>query len=322
MRLHYTSSKIIVSNNQLYASFFPKYFINFFLWLKQKINFALGRVLPEPQLSLIKSLLFGGKDNLPRDLKDKIRRVGLSHLVAVSGLHLTIVSQIITTILNACLISGFLNFFISCCFIFGFVVMADFSSSIIRASIMAFLLLLSQLFHRQYRSSYALIFAILIMAAINPQIIKNDLGFQLSVLATLGIIYIFPLFKKKRALNVWQESFFLSLSALIFVLPWIIYKTQMLSWITPLSNILVVPIIPYIMILCFLVVFSGFIFPISFFLGFCLNLVLTYVLKVIVILSRWPRVEIFIPQFSWLCVVIYYSLLMYFIYYHYKKYEN
>lgn len=310
-----------VSNAELYSSVFPKFLFHSFLWLRQKINFALAKILPEPQLSLMKSLFFGGKNNLPYDLKQQIRRVGLSHLVAVSGLHLTIVSQIISSILNACLIGGIFNFFISLLFILGFVVMADFSSSVIRASIMAIILLLSKLFHRVYRSSYALILAVLIMVSLKPQILADDFSFQLSVLATLGIIYVYPLFQKNNQLNFLKESFLLSISALIFVWPWIVYKTQMFSLVAPLSNLLVVPLIPVIMIMGFFVAGAAFIFfPLAFWGGFCLNILLSYVLKVITFLSRWPLAEVFWPQINWFFILVYYLVLIYIIYHYHKKY--
>ena len=312
-----------LGQNTRATQFLPDFLLKFFLILKQRINFGLNKIIPEPQLSLMKSLFFGGKANLPFELKKQIRQVGLSHLIAVSGLHLTIVTQIVSTCLNALLLTGFLNFLFSVFFILGFVVMADFSASVVRAAIMAILLLIARLNHRLYNSSFALIFAVLFMVFLNPKIIIEDFGFQLSVLATLGIVYFYPVLEKwpfwqkdifKSQLAFLKETMLLSFSALLFVAPWIIYKTQVFSLVTPLTNILIVPLVPIIMILGFLVALLSFIFfPLAFLLGFCLNFLLSYMMAVIKIFSSWRMSEILFPSLALSWLIFYYLLLIYYL---------
>ena len=318
-----------LGQNTRATQFLPDFFLRFFLALKQRINFGLSKIIPEPQLSLMKSLFFGGKANLPFELKKQIRKVGLSHLVAVSGLNLTIVTQIVSSFFNVFLLAGFLNFLFSVFFILGFTVMADFSASVVRAAIMAILLLIARLTHRLYNSSFALIIAVLLMIVFNPRIIIDDFGFQLSVLATLGIVYLYPLFEKwpfwqkdifKGRSAFLKETMLLSFSALVFVAPWIIYKTQMFSLVTPLTNLLIVPLVPIIMVLGFLVAFLSFIFfPLAFLVGFCLNFLLSYMLKIITLFSHWPMAEIFFPHFQAIWLIIYYLLLIYYLYYERRK---
>ncbi len=312
-----------LGQNTRATQFLPDFLLKFFLILKQRINFGLNKIIPEPQLSLMKSLFFGGKANLPFEFKKQIRQVGLSHLIAVSGLHLTIVTQIVSTCLNALLLTGFLNFLFSVFFILGFVVMADFSASVVRAAIMAILLLIARLNHRLYNSSFALIFAVLFMVFLNPKIIIEDFGFQLSVLATLGIVYFYPVLEKwpfwqkdifKSQLAFLKETMLLSFSALLFVAPWIIYQTQVFSLVTPLTNILIVPLVPIIMILGFLVALLSFIFfPLAFLLGFCLNFLLSYMMAVIKIFSSWRMSEILFPSLALSWLIFYYLLLIYYL---------
>ena len=312
-----------LGQNTRATQFLPDFFLRFFLALKQRINFGLSKIIPEPQLSLMKSLFFGGKANLPFELKKQIRKVGLSHLVAVSGLNLTIVTQIVSSFFNVFLLAGFLNFLFSVFFILGFVVMADFSASVVRAAIMAILLLIARLNHRLYNSSFALIFAVLFMVFLNPKIIIEDFGFQLSVLATLGIVYFYPVLEKwpfwqkdifKSQLAFLKETMLLSFSALLFVAPWIIYQTQVFSLVTPLTNILIVPLVPIIMILGFLVALLSFIFfPLAFLLGFCLNFLLSYMMAVIKIFSSWRMSEILFPSLALSWLIFYYLLLIYYL---------
>ncbi|MGC8651085.1 MAG: ComEC/Rec2 family competence protein [Minisyncoccia bacterium] len=299
----------------------PSSFIKIWLQLKNKINFGLSRVILEPQLSLMKSLFFGSKDNLPFEWKNKIRKVGLSHLVAVSGLHLNIVTQFVSLILDICLITGVFNFLLSALFILGFMVMADFSASVVRAAIMTLLLLLARLNHRLYRSSSAIILAILIMVFLDPKIIFNDLGFQLSVLATLGIIYFSPLISHwsfwqkeifQNQFHLLKDTLILSFSALIMVTPWVVYQTHFLSLVTPLTNLLVVPLVPIIIIFgLFIGLISLLFYPLGLFLGVFLNFLLQYVLEIINWFSHWAWAEILLPSLPlWLIICIYLGLII------------
>lgn len=303
------------------SQFLPSFFTQTCLQIKEKLNFGLGRVILEPQLSLMKSLFFGSKNNLSWEWKNKMRKVGLSHLVAVSGLHLNIVTQFVSLIFNDCFITGFPNFIFSVFFILGFMVMADFSASVVRAAIMTLLLLLARLTHRLYRSSFAIFLAILLMMFLDPKIIFNDLGFQLSVLATLGIIYFYPLIEHwpfwqkeifQNQLHLLKETLILSLSALIMVTPWIVYVTHLLSLVAPLTNLLVVPIIPMIMIFGLIVALASFLlYPLGFLLGFFLNFLLSYVLWVVNLFSHWAWSEILLPPLPfWGVILIYLGLMI------------
>lgn len=307
----------------------PSWFVQFCLQIKEKINISLSRVLREPQLSLMKGLFFGGKNNLPKELKNKIRKVGLSHLIAVSGFHFNIITQFLSFILDLLSITGIFNFIINIIFIFGFTIMADFSASVIRAAIMSILLLIARLTHRLYNSGFALIFTVLIMVFLNPQILVEDLGFQLSVLSTLGIIYLYPVLEKatfwqkeifKKQLAFLKEIILLNISASLLVMPWIIYKTQYFSLVAPLTNILIVPLVPFAMILGFVIILLNFLFfPLALFVGFCLDFLLIYIIQVINIFSQWRLAEILFPPLNIYWIIIYYFLLIYYIYQANKK---
>jgi competence protein ComEC len=162
------------------------------------------------------------------------------------------------------------------------------------------------------------------MVLLNPRIIIDDFGFQLSVLATLGIVYFYPVFEKrpfwqkdifKNQLAFLKETLLLSFSALVFVAPWIIYQTQVFSLVTPLANLLIVPLVPTVMVLGFLVAWlSFFFFPLAFLLGFCLNLLLSYMLQIIALFSQWRLAEVLLPHLDAFWLVIYYGLLIYYLY--------
>ena len=116
---------------------------------------------------------------------------------------------------------------------------------------------------RLANSKNAILFAAAAMLAINPLLLRYDAGFQLSFLATLGIIYVYPLFEKNffaGEQNIFKETIFMTMAAQVFVLPVILANFEKLSVISPLANLLILPAIPYIMLGGFAAGMAGFIF--------------------------------------------------------------
>lgn len=324
--------------NYSYRNLLPQILVNQVIQFKQNIIQKLNFVLPEPQLSVVKSLLFGGKNILSYDLKILFRNTGLSHLIAISGLHLTIITQLFLYLINNIPCPKLIRFILLFCIILLYIIIADFSPSILRAASMALLMMFANLAYRQYHSSFALIITVLFLTAINPGIIK-DISFQLSVLATFGIIYLYPILNKEFIFNndldntnkiiqifksfiiILTNSFKLCLSALLFVLPLTIYYFHELSLITPLTNVLVVPLVPLVLILSFLVVFLLFLCrPVALFVSWLLKLLLDYFLFVIKFFGSWSRANFFISNIPLWLVISYYVILFSLLYF-YKKFN-
>jgi len=282
----------------------------------------LGKILPQPQAGLAKSFLFGGRKNLSFELKNKIRRVGLSHIVAVSGMHLAFIAGFVAAFNTLFSANRYFGFFSSLSVILVFVIMADFTPSVVRALVMTFLFLLSRLKWRIYNPINAVLFAAFAMTVLEPKIIFDDLGFQLSFLAILGIIYFYPLFEKysfwqkeifKSPLRVFKEAAILSFSSLILVFPWIVFKTGAASLVGPFANVLIVPLVPYVMILGLITALLSFIFyPLAIFIGFYLNLLLILIVGIIQFLSSLSFSEIYLPfGFRYLFLAFYFFPLWY-----------
>jgi len=302
----------------------PSSFYNLILSARDKMKNFLSEIVPEPAVGLLNGFLFGGYGNLSVDLEEKIRKTGLSHLVAVSGFHLSVIAKLISSFFALLSLSGFLSFLFSILFLLIFMMMAGFTASVLRAGLMSGLLLFSQLNFRLYHPVNALLFAALIMVIINPLVLFYDFGFQLSFLATLGIIYFSPILKEK---SFWQKDFFrdrgfiiketviASFSSLVFVAPWLIYKTQVFSLVTPLSNFLITPMVPYIMFGgLFLIIVSSISFYPALVFGFFLTMILTFCLKTINFLSALPFAEIFFPEVFRYFIFLFYPLLVFYIF--------
>ncbi len=270
---------------------------------------ALERVLPEPHASLASGLILGGSAGLGEEAEKEFQTAGLSHITVLSGFNITVVANFFMRVL------AFLPMTFSIgggvLAIFLFVAMVGGGSAASRAAVMAALSLLARGFGRIYEAGIALIVAGFLMILWNPKILAFDVGFQLSFLATLGLIYLSPIFDgkfsfipKKFGLRDMAAT---TLGAQVAVYPWIVYKIGNLSLIGFLANLLVLPVIPFVMAGGF---FTGFLGAFSFILsipaGYFSYFLLNYILQVARVASSLPLAAFDISNFPlWLTILIY-----------------
>ena len=282
------------------------------LQFKGKLRESLNQIFPLPHSSILNAMLLGDKRQIPNEWKEKLNIAGLRHIVVVSGLHITILTAIL---LNVFLAFGFWRqqaIIASLIFIILLVALTGFQPSTIRAAIMGGVFLLAQYFGRMNTSSRSIVFAASIMLFQNPLILKSDLGFQLSFLATLGIVFLCPILEEflKKIPTLFQSRNILAMtiSAQIFTLPLLVYNFGYFSLVSPLTNVLVLPFLPWILGLGFLSgifgIFSQFLAQI--FSLFCW-VFLTYVLKIVEFFSQSWAFKTF--KISWIWLIISYFLL-------------
>jgi competence protein ComEC len=166
-------------------------------------------------------------------------------------------------------------------------------SSAIRAAIMGTLVLIAQYFGRQSESSRIIFLAGATMLFLNPLLLRYDIGFQLSFLATLGLIYLSPvfqeIFKKFPNFLEMRNNLISTLSAQTFVFPILIYNFGQFSLISPLPNILILWLLPFLTIFGFIFSFIGIFSKIlGYLLSFPAWFFLSFVLKVIDFFSKFP----------------------------------
>jgi len=274
------------------------WFIQQLLVIKYGFTNQLAKVFDEPYLSLLQGLLIGARKTLSQEIVDAFIATGLSHIVAVSGYNTSIIIKTLEK--SARFLGRRASIILSVSFIIGFVIISGASSSVIRASIMGGLLLVSFIAGRLYSISPSLCAAALIMVMINPRILYWDVGFQLSFAATLGIVYLFPLFEKLTGFL--SDPFSLktylltSLAAIIATLPLIVWQFQRMSLVAPLANVLVLPVVPITMLFGFLsslpVIGAGF--------ALIANYLLQYIISMTLLLSNWQHasIDFAISQFT------------------------
>jgi competence protein ComEC len=282
---------------------------------KEKLKESLNRTLPIPHSGILEALLFGEENNISNEWKEKFNLTGTHHIAAVSGMNITIISAILLNFLLALGLWRNQAFYFSIAILIMYILMIGAPASGVRAGIMAILFLTSQHFGRLSSASRLMLFAAAIMLAINPLLLKLDVGFQLSFLAVMGLIFLQPFFSEllKKIPDNFQlrTSLATTLSAQIFVLPLLIYNFGQVSLISPLINILILPLIPFVTIFGFVFAFIGIFFQsLARILFWFVYLMLAYIIKVIDLFSRISWASLNFKNVSWVWLIILYFILI------------
>jgi len=303
-------------------------------WFKQRIfNFkdrlrnVIEQTLLPPQSSILKAIFLGDRYGLSDGLKEKLNISGTRHIVAISGMHMIIMTQILLFLaLGIGLWRGQAFYFVVILLIL-YITMIGAPASAVRAGLMAGLLLLAQKIGRLRNADRAVVFAATGILVVNPLLLKSDVGFQLSFMACLSIIYLKPILDAKTA--KWPNPFRLkdiltmTLAAQLGALPILIFHFGNLSLISPLANLLIVPFLPVIMISGIFLVFTGLVWlGLAKILAWPVWFLLSYVVKVVDYLSSFPLAAYEFKNASWGILGMYYVGLVVFILYEKKKLGN
>lgn len=248
----------------------------------ETLTAVVNRLLPEPHAGLLAGLLFGTKANLSKELYDSLVRSGTLHIVALSGMNISIVANILGDMLRR-IVSRRVASLATIFAITLFVWFVGPSASVVRAAIMGSISLLAVVAGRQYWSLFSWLLAVATMILLNFQWLF-DISFQLSALATLGII----LFGKTEK-NVFLNDLRLTLAAQVFTIPLILFHFHRISLISPVSNVLIGWLIAPLTMLGWVTVFLGFVWlPLGQILSWIDWALLQYVLFIISATSKLP----------------------------------
>lgn len=232
--------------------------------LRERLSQSLAEVLPEPQVSLAQAIVLGIRDNISSSVWDDFSHTGTAHLLAISGLHLSILAGMVVS-LGIWLMGRrrYLYIWLALGAIWVYATLTGMRPPIVRAAIMASLFLTADLVGRQRSAITALAFAAAIMVGLNPRILWSA-SFQMSFMAMVGLILLAPLFQagaRKLVNAVWSEdkpgaaianfaadSFGVTLGALVGVGPLIAYYFGIVSFVAPIATFLTLPALPGIIV--------------------------------------------------------------------------
>ncbi len=251
----------------------------------------INEILPEPHSSFLAALLVGARRSLPESLTEAFIKTGTSHIVAISGYNISLIGVILFNTLGFLLVPRRFVFWVTAAIIILFSLMAGAGASVVRAAIMGLLLLISKREGRFYGMTNAIIFAGAAMLFFNPFLLRYDAGFQLSFLATLGLVYLSPyfeiLFMKLPNIFSFRSNLIATVSASLATLPVIIFSFGRFSAVSVPANVLILPAIPPTMLFGFSAGAISFIsIKLGSFLGLIAWFLLSYQIWVISILSK------------------------------------
>ncbi|MGC9610805.1 MAG: ComEC/Rec2 family competence protein [Minisyncoccia bacterium] len=286
--------------------------------LKNSIVDDFGKFLPYKESAFLSGLVLGERSDFSEGFKTAMQTSGTTHLVALSGYNVTLIISAFMAIFLT-FFRRKTSFFLAFIFLIAFVLMTGAEASVVRAAIMGALVVVAKESGRIWNPRNAITLAGLLMVLVNPKVLVFDAGFELSFLALVGIVYLRPAIqryfriKEEAGVFSWRDNLLTTGAAQLMVVPVLIQSFGSFSLISLVSNILILGLVPYTMILGFVsAVFSR--------ISYCLTLVLNWFI--------WPflRAETGIIEFfgrfglslnlslSWVFILIYYSCLMFFIY--------
>ncbi len=290
--------------------------------IKHHFTNSINRVIPQPESSLLAGLLIGTKQSLGKDLLTEFSRAGVSHVVVLSGYNIAIVAESIMALLI--FLPSTIAFGIGCVSILLFTILAGGGASAIRAAIMVLVALFAKKTNRTYTASRAFAIAVVGMLVWNPLLLAFDPSFQLSALATIGLIFVSPFFApyltrvtEKYGLREIVSS---TIATQVIVLPFLIYNTGVLSLVSLPVNILILGTVPLTMLLGFI---TGSVGLISMYLAFIpalpTILLLWYQLTIVHIGATFPFGAVVLPAFSFGVLIFVYVLIFLGLYFLQKR---
>jgi len=294
--------------------------------LRERLAAALARALPEPQGSLAQGILLGLRGNIPDSLNDAFSRTGTAHILAISGLNISIVIAMFLS-LGALLFGRQRSLYIwlALAFTWLYTLLAGMNPPVIRAAIMGSLFLIAVYLGRQGSAIIALAFAAAVMVGIQPQLLWS-VSFQLSFLAMAGLILLYPYFQAwgrkgvARAFgdretlastgNVITDVFAASLASTVAIAPLIAYSFGIVSLVGLPATFFSLPALPAIIITAALVAFAGLFAPLmAQILGWLAWLFLSFFIFLVQGFDALPYASLEVTAISARYVVGYYAVL-------------
>jgi competence protein ComEC len=245
--MYYPKIKLLGSDNNFN-------FVGSIYKIKQLFLEKVGQIMPSPESELLGGILLGVKRSLGTELENNFRKVGLVHIIVLSGYNVTIIAEAILKFFS--FLPKLFSIFFGGISVLIFCIMVGSGATVVRSTIMTILALVARISGRTYSVNRALFFAGSIMLVMNPMILLYDPSFQLSFLATLGLINLsgfvkkfFPFVPEKFGLREITTATF---STQITVLPLLMKMTGQLSIVAPIVNIITLQFIPLTMLLGFI----------------------------------------------------------------------
>lgn len=231
--------------------------------IRRKTNKIYQKSLSPVSAGLLSGIVFGGDRNLPKEFADDLRISGVTHVIAASGMNVTFVASFLMGVF-ALFFRRQIAITIAIFGIFFYAYIAGLEPSIVRAAIMGAIVFSAKLLGKESFALLSLIITVFVMIFYNPNFL-SEVGFQLSVVATAGIVLIKPILDRGfeqfgKFGKLVREDIGTTISAQIMTLPILLGTFGIFNLLSVIVNALVLWTIPILMILGGISLILGFIF--------------------------------------------------------------
>lgn len=291
-----------------------------------KIEQKANTLFQNKEADIITAILIGKKENLEKEVQDTFKNSSLSHMLAISGMHVSYVIMGVGFLIEKTKLGKKTGSIITIVFLLFFILLTGQTLSVTRACFMVIYRIVASLRRKKVTVLSSITISILILMVCNPYCIF-DIGLQLSYGGTIGIVLCYKRFQKeekseqkpiKKYLRKIQEIAKISLSANIILIPIVLYHFNTISLTFFISNVLATPIIGILVIGGFVSIISSLIWnPI----GKCLALILQFFIslfwQIAMFTSQLPFSKIYLATPKLSTILLYYAFI--FLLFFYKK---
>lgn len=306
---------------------------------KLRLNFLnkIDKFYLDEEGEFLKSLLLGKTDGLSEKIEENFRDSSISHVLAISGMHVSYIIIGIKFLLDKIIKSKKLKNYILISFLLIFYLLTGGAVSALRACIMSSLILISSNCCRKNNFYISFIFSFIIIIFLNPYNIFN-IGLWLSYMGTLGIVLIYPFLKKilyhkfslkkkmenknilSKFINSVIDNLLVTVSAQVLIFPIMIYVFNTISISFFVSNILISIFVGPVLILGYITIFADYIwFPISKIIIFFEKILINLILKIAEVCAKLPFSKIIVITPNFIFVIAFYIAVLFIVYCFYKK---
>lgn len=276
---------------------------------RQFLDQKIANYLPSPQAELLSGILLGQSKNLPGELKVALRDTSTLHIAVASGQNLTILSAFFLSL--AGLIKRRNALILGLAAAILYTLLSGMQIPILRAAIMFILASIAQFSGRQSSGFWTLLVTAGLMLLVNPDWITS-LSFQLSFLATFGVIVVSPIILRFLGrFPIIGGDLSVTLAAQLMVMPVIAQSFHQISIVSLIVNVLILWTVPFIMVIGAFMLFLGTIWSaLGLLLALIVSSLLLYLIYIVNFFSSLSFSWVYIGEQVWVVWLGYYILLL------------
>lgn len=283
--------------------------VDLFQEFRENLIQILDQSLPYPQNALLSGILLGTQEKLPIYLKNELKITSTIHMVVASGQNLSMLAGFVMSMVT--FLGRKKTTFLTLFVILFYCLLTGLGVPVLRAAIMAGFAYLAQILGKEKSGWWVLFLTAGLMLIYNPNWLLN-ISFQLSFLATFGVVVIAPILTQtlKKVPEVLKQDLATTISAQTLVLPIIAYNFNQISMAGIFANVLILWTIPLVMVSGIAVLILGSINQIlGQISGIFPAVLLTYFIDIINLFAKIPGAAINIKETNFLLWIGYYLMI-------------